>query len=183
MKTPDNGPSWWDCGPQKASLKILKLQIPSIVFKAIRARLSGQDSQNCAYSGIKSKWPFSRCLQWRTTKTPTVTFKYYLSLTIYSLYIKVKELYVLRKPKIIFTQTRGTQRVRNRFWEITQIPFSPLQGIFRHFFLAYLVDHVHASNAQCYLDSWWPTELIWATKPSSFRVLSLSNEQNWVLTQ
>ena len=168
MKTPDNGPSWWDCGPQKPPFKILKLQIPSFIFKEIRELLSIQNSENWAYSGIKSKWPFSWCVQWRATKKPTVTLKYYLSLTIYSLYIKVKELYVLRKPKTISTQTRGTKRVRNRFWEITQIPFSPLQGIFRHFFLAYLVEHTHVSNGRGYLDSLWTTELIWATKPSSF---------------
>ena len=87
MEKPDNGPSWSDCGPQKASLKILKLRIPLSVFNEQCAALCIQDSQNWAYSGIKSKWPFSRCLQWRTTKMPTVTFKYYLSLIIYRLYI------------------------------------------------------------------------------------------------
>ena len=168
LEKPDNGPSWWYCSFQKTPFKIVKMQIPSFVFKALRELLSIQNLKNWAYSGIKSKWPFSRCLQWRTTKTPTVTFKCYFSLTIYSLYIKVKELYVLRKPNIISTQTRGTKRDHNRFWEITQIRFSPLQGIFRHFFLAYLVEHTHESYGRGYLDSLWPTELIWASKPSSF---------------
>ena len=153
-----------------------------MIYKEQCAVLSGQDSKNWAYFSKLTKMHFSTNDQWWTAEKPTDTLTMYYNRVTYILSIKEEVLYVLRNRNTISKHSRGTKANHHRFSKSTKIPFSLLEGMFRHFFFDNPVEHTYMSNAQCYLYNLWATELIFGPKPSSFGVSSLTTVENWLLT-